>query len=348
MTDTEVDLETLAQRIAARGREALTQRMRAAYTDAAAAHADLISLDRERIEVMVQAATDRADGLQWRRALASVAADELGVSATEALAHPVVARAQTLLGAPSYEQGLAEMIAQPVPAPVAATPASAQPTAPEPVEAAPAAPAPTAPAAPAPADEPVAPAPAPPAPAPVAPEPAQPPTAAPEPPPTIEHHLEPEALETVEADDVMLELLPEPDPTLYSTDLYAAVPAVALPDDEDLLAPASVHQEEELQVPAIHLGGVANLPTKRDGLSLRLSAEGLDIMEGENIIGRLVWSEIEELDVPNVRGLRRQKQARARLTVRTPGGDASFEIPDMAGDELRDRVEPLIERYGQS
>ena len=42
----------------------------------------------------MQSAADRADGLQWRRALAEVAAEELGVTSPEALSHPAVARAQ--------------------------------------------------------------------------------------------------------------------------------------------------------------------------------------------------------------------------------------------------------------
>ena len=75
----------------------------------------------------MQIAAERADGLQWRRALAGVAAEELGVSVTEALSHPAVARAQTLVGAPSYEQSLAELIARPGAAAHAAGPASRPP-----------------------------------------------------------------------------------------------------------------------------------------------------------------------------------------------------------------------------
>ncbi|MGH2860400.1 MAG: hypothetical protein ACRDLT_02720, partial [Solirubrobacteraceae bacterium] len=296
MTGTDVDVETQAQQVAARGREALVQRMRTAYSDAAAAHADLISLDGERIEAMVQAATDRADGLQWRRALAAVAADELGLSPTAALSHPAVVRAQSLVGAPSYEQSLAEMIARPVPLPTpadedgsAAAAAVPEPEPPEPVPT----PAVTAGDAPVQAD-------------------AEP----------------PDELETVEADDVVLELLPEPDPIEYETEAYdveagfaaepapppaptkpfaasaaaepagvreegdeyapetaehTAVSAVAEADtdaDGATSEPAAEEDAEDTQIviPAIHLGGVANLPTKREGLSVRLSADGLDIM----------------------------------------------------------------------
>jgi hypothetical protein len=104
MTETGDDV---AQRIAERGRGALVERLRPAFREAADAHADLIELDSDQLEEMVQRAADRADGLQWRRALASVATEELGIGLGEALGHPAVARAQAIVGAPSYEEALA-------------------------------------------------------------------------------------------------------------------------------------------------------------------------------------------------------------------------------------------------
>jgi hypothetical protein len=366
MTGTEVGFETQAQRIADRGRDALVERLRCAYGDAAAAHADLISLDDEHIERMVQAAFERADGLQWRRALAEVAAAELGVSTREALSHPALARAQTLAGAPSYEQSLAEMIARPVPPPVAA------PTGETLVDAES-------------ADDGAGPF-----------EPRSVAAADSELPATVEHHAveiaktwpsgetaaaaadtaaaedgapagegAADELETVEADDVMLELLPEPDPIEHETEPYdveAGFSEEQAPADAETgsageveaaaeVGPATAEDAEDLAVefPAIHLGGVANLPTKREGLSVRLSADGLDILHGGgDIIGRLIWGEIEALEVPPLRVRRRHKQLRARLVVRTPHGDASFEVPEVSGEELRDRVEPLMRLYGHS
>jgi len=453
MTDTDVDVQTLAQRIADRGQDALVARIRTAYADAAAAHADLISLDHERIEAMVQAAAEHADGLQWRRALAGVAAGELGVSVTEALSHPAVARAQALVGAPSYEQSLAELIARPVPPPSSEAPASAPSTAPaasapstapateagrgnasqaetgnaspaetgsatqagidngaiaaaEPAQALPE------PEPPVPEPEPE-PEPGPPMPEPPMPEPPHPgrsvSAADSELPPTVEHQTLPDAepttgsadeLETVQADDVVLELLPEPDPIEYETEVYdveasfaeeqaspTAEPepfsaaasgrfgeqptAVAAPEvaphpdtppqaDTDPVpdaakpaepGPETGYQEEEhleLVIPAIHQGGVANLPTKREGLGVRLSADGLDILQGErDIIGRLAWDEIETLEVPNMRSRRRRSEPRARLLVRTPHGDASFDVPGISADELREQVQPLMQLYGR-
>jgi hypothetical protein len=102
-------LEHTARRIAERGREALVARLRPAFEEAAAAHGDVLKLDHEQLEQMVQRAADRADGLQWRRALASVASEDLGIGLGEALSHPAVVRAQAIVGAPSYEESLAAL-----------------------------------------------------------------------------------------------------------------------------------------------------------------------------------------------------------------------------------------------
>jgi hypothetical protein len=122
-------LEHTARKIADRGREALLARLRPAFEEAAAAHSDVLELEPEQIEQMVQRAADKADGLQWRRALASVATEELGIGLGEALSHPAVARAQAIVGAPSYEESLAAL-GDP---PAVATPAAPVPP-PDPVE----------------------------------------------------------------------------------------------------------------------------------------------------------------------------------------------------------------------
>lgn len=119
------EVEETAQRIAGQGRDALLERLRPAFRDAAAAHADVITLSDEQIEAMVQNAADRADGLQWRRALAGVAVQELGIKLSEALDHPAVVRAQELVGAPSYEEAIAELRASGTGSPAPAAPEAA-------------------------------------------------------------------------------------------------------------------------------------------------------------------------------------------------------------------------------
>jgi hypothetical protein len=103
------DMEQVARRIAERGPDALLERLRGAYEEAVATYAQAVKLDDERLEEMVRDAVERADGLQWRRALAAVAADELGIGLGEALSHPAVVRAHAILAAPSYEEGLARL-----------------------------------------------------------------------------------------------------------------------------------------------------------------------------------------------------------------------------------------------
>jgi hypothetical protein len=117
VTDTPQELEALAERIAARGPDALLTRLREAFAEAARTHSDLVTLDAERIEELVQRSAGQADGLQWRRALAGVTCEELGIGLGEALHHPAVQRAQEIAGAPSYEEGLAELSREPIPDP---------------------------------------------------------------------------------------------------------------------------------------------------------------------------------------------------------------------------------------
>jgi hypothetical protein len=432
VTEADAAVQTLAEQIAARGREALVERLRTAYADAAAAHADIVTLDSERIEAMVQAAADRADGLQWRRALANVASEELGLSLPEALAHPAVTRAQEIVGAPSYEASLAELIARPVPPPAPPVSHGDEPVAPAQIPGqeelfptngeTPVANDPETPYDPdaaydaEPAYEPepafatesletveaddqvVELFPEPIVEAPYEPEPAyvideEPPAAPAQPEAVIDERefvsvgSSAGELEAIEADDAIFELMPPPEPIDYEVGSYEGVPE-ASPTDllaateepappvldqvpyeepeaelhpteayqiEDAVAYGGEHadyngeaaEDDELRVTAYHLGGVANLPAGRDGLDLRLSANGLDILQPEgDIIGRLHWNEIDALEVQSVRGrLRRSARSQSRVVVRTKHGDASFEVPGFSSDELGSRVDPLVSRF---
>jgi hypothetical protein len=118
--------DTAPRRIAEKGREALRDRLRVAFEEAATAHADVLVLDPERLERMVNQAVRRADGLQWRRALAAAATEELGIELGEALEHPAVVRAQQIVGAPSYEEGLAAIAAGKPPPPGSGEPPEAE------------------------------------------------------------------------------------------------------------------------------------------------------------------------------------------------------------------------------
>ena len=117
-------------------------------------------------------------------------------------------------------------------------------------------------------------------------------------------------------------------------------------------APGSVaagDEPEDVRVSAIHLGGVTSLRPGEADIELRLSQHGLDIVRdgGGGVIGRLGWNEIQGLEVPPPRGLLRRRRApRSHLVVRAEQGDASFEIPAVYPEELREHLEPLLARHG--
>ncbi|MGH2842874.1 MAG: hypothetical protein ACRDKL_04730 [Solirubrobacteraceae bacterium] len=381
MTNAGFDDDALADRIADRGRELLIEGLNRAYASAAATHADIVSVTPERIEAMVQAAAQRADGLQWRRALARAAVEELGVSLPDALVHPKVAEAQRIVGAPPYESELAEWITGSATSTEAVLPnhtapgaeAASPPEAESPPEAQP----PTETEPPTEVAEAMAPAPDPEPtedPRPLIAEPLtldvvieeDPLPAPPQPEPVIEEpelHGHTDELVVVEADAELLELLPPPEPTegapeSETDDTPAAEPALT-PDDQPI-PPEAVYggehadyppsEDQELRVPARHLGGVANLPHGHKDFDLRLSEHGLDILEpaGE-VIGRLHWNEIDAVQVSTATGLfRRRPNGNSRILVRTRHGDARFEITGQTEEELRTRVEPLLSRFGNA
>lgn len=298
-------LEETAARIAERGRETLLLRLRPAFKEAASAHADVLSLDDEQLEQMVQRAVDRADGLQWRRALATVATEELGIGLGEALGHPAVARAQELVGAPSYEESLARLSEG---APLR----EAQAVAGEEGAGAEEVPVP---------GEPLA-------------------------------HEDSLAEEELLGEEELLEeeeLLGEEEPLEEEELLEEEEPL-----EEGDLAEAGEHPvgdlPEVLRLVAIHLGGIASLQTPERGLELRLGDFGLDIARKPGrVIGRLRWQEINALEVPPPKGLRRRrKQGQTHLLVRTQHGDANFEIPGVPEEELRGQLETLVTRYSAS
>jgi hypothetical protein len=123
------DIESrTAERIAAHGREALLDLLRPAFAREAAARAEIVTVERGRLEQMVQDAAARADGVLWRRALAEVATVELRIGLGTAVNHPAVQRAHELVGAPRYladHQSASDPAPRPAPSPAPAGPANA-------------------------------------------------------------------------------------------------------------------------------------------------------------------------------------------------------------------------------
>jgi hypothetical protein len=310
-------LEHTARRIAEHGRDALLARLRPAFEEAAAAHRDALKLDDEQLEQMVQRAADRADGLQWRRALASVATEQLGIGLGEALSHPAVARAQAIVGAPSYEDALGAL----------GTERSAG-TADEPAE-------------PEGGDS----------------EPEQdedkireeqPEAGEPEP---AASDQEPEASEDEPEVDEADAAEPQPvaaDNKPVAADSKPVAAAKTAPHAAPSSGPAPDHDEPEaVRLRAVHLGGIANLAPAEGDLELHISTLGLDIVRNpdQTVLGRLTWDEIVALETPEPGGrFRRRRPPDAHLVIRSPQGSASFEIPGVTSEELREHLAPLLAR----
>jgi len=304
----------------------LLTRLRPAFDEAARAHADVVKLDPEQLERMVQQAADRADGLQWRRALAAVATEELGVGLGEALSHPAVVRAQEIAGAPAYEDSLAELGVAPAPATrpsrVAQPPPAARssPVAP---------PAPAAPASPAPAARrsPAA-------------RPARAARSAPAGEKAPRGGSAPAGRSARPAERApAAERAPMTEPAPAATEAPAAKPS-----SEE--APTGTIRP--LRLTAIHLGGVASLAHGERDVELSFSESGLDILRaGEDLLGRLPWQRIRALELPPTRARRlRRRQPGAHIVIRTADGAASFEIPAVSPEQLREQLVPLVERHG--
>jgi hypothetical protein len=308
VTDT---LEHTARRIADRGRDELIARLRPAFEEAASAHADVLQLDDEQLEKMIQRAADRADGLQWRRALAAVATQELGIGLGEALTHPAVARAQAIVGAPSYEESLAALgqgsaaseTDQNGSAPVAAAHVDEDRD--------------EASGGEAPAGEGEA-----------------------------SGELQAPAVHDVLREDEAFEDEDVEDEAFDEEEFEDEDDEEFEDEDEDEFEDEDDEPDGPLRIAAVHLGGIANLAPAEAGLELRLSDAGLDIARGEReVLGRLPWNQLTALEVPDPKGFRRRRKVETHLVVRTTHGDASFHIPALTPHELREHLEPVLARH---
>lgn len=346
-------LEHTARRIAERGHDALIERLRPAFAQAAARHADVLLLDPDQLEEMIQRAAERADGLQWRRALASVAVEELGITLSEALTHPAVARAQTIIGAPSYEESVAKLApasatgpsgvsataggafsagagsvpASPAPTPVAPGTTTTPGTAVTPGTAA----TPATPATPGTAGTPATPPPA-----------AAPATAA-----LVAGAPQPQAPAPAQTTS--------PVGSSTGPDLPRAGVGAAEGIDDAGHFPQPVVAEPETQtdtegagagvvvLAAIHVGGVASLTPTESEIELRIADDGLQLVRSGQVFERLSWAQIRGVEIHDSRRLRRRGHG-AQLLLRSERGEATFEIRDVASKELRERLGPLLAR----
>jgi hypothetical protein len=347
-------IEETARRIAELGHGALLRRLRPAFDHAAVTHAGRITVRSDELERMLEQAAQRADAAIWRRALASVAMDELDIGLFEALEHPAVIRAQEMVGAPALDRAVfsalpdlrAEDEAEGLPQAedvssvealtedVSKAEALTEPEDVSEVEAVTELPAP-----PDELDARAEPK--------VPPEPVAEAVDQTKPVALVEGKLLPEPVEEAVAPPKLTwrrDPLPLTDPAAPADPVSPADPTgpadrITLTElDRDALPyelPARPEPEPEgpldgsrlvefaevtlqtIRLAAVHLEGIENLPRAGKFLELCFSDAGFDVVDadGGNVIGRLRWDEIDALELPSGRNSLGRRRRRARAQL---------------------------------
>lgn len=135
-------------------------------------------------------------------------------------------------------------------------------------------------------------------------------------------------------------------PFAGDAELEAAPPASADAESEAAVVPPASPDADALRVAAVHLSGIEALRAGERDLELRISSAGLDVLKRSSgaPIGRLQWEEIETVELPRGRrGLRRGRRA-YELQVATRRGRASFELPGVTEEQLKNHLEPMLVR----
>jgi hypothetical protein len=101
-----------------------------------------------------------------------------------------------------------------------------------------------------------------------------------------------------------------------------------------------------LRLSAVHVSGIESLRDGETDLELRFSDAGLDLLKASSgaTIGRLLWSEIRDVEVASSRrGLRPGRRV-PELHVRAQGGRATFQLPGMTSEQVSVHLEPVLTR----
>jgi hypothetical protein len=132
---------------------------------------------------------------------------------------------------------------------------------------------------------------------------------------------------------------------------YEAPPVEALlaadPADPETTAAAPAHPPlQALRLSAVHVSGIESLRNGESDLELRFSDAGLDLIKASSgaAIGRLLWSEIHDVEVARSRrGMRPGRRAQ-ELHVRAQSGRAVFQLPGMTEQQISEHLEPVLVR----
>ncbi len=102
-----------------------------------------------------------------------------------------------------------------------------------------------------------------------------------------------------------------------------------------------------MSLAAVHLEGIAAIRRGEDDLELRFSAAGIDFLTRSTgaALGRLRAREIVAIELPPARrGRRRGRRRDPELHIRTGRGRASFAVPGLTDEQIRERLGPMADR----
>ncbi len=139
-------------------------------------------------------------------------------------------------------------------------------------------------------------------------------------------------------------------PAVLRAHELVAAPAYEIPAEDPTAAaptPAAPAAPDAVRLPAVHLDGIAAIRRGEDDLELRFSAAGLDLLTRSTgtAIGRLPAREIVAIELPPARRGRRPGRRRdPELHVRAGRGRASFAVPGLTEEQIRERLAPVLER----
>ena len=132
---------------------------------------------------------------------------------------------------------------------------------------------------------------------------------------------------------------------------YEAPPVEALPvvdpTDPENAAAAPAHPPlQALRLSAVHVSGIESLRNGESDLELRFSDAGLDLIKASSgaAIGRLLWSDIHDVEVERARRGMRPGRRPQELRVRAQSGQAVFQLPGMTEQQVSEHLEPVLAR----
>jgi hypothetical protein len=124
-------------------------------------------------------------------------------------------------------------------------------------------------------------------------------------------------------------------------------PPVVDPADEGAPGETAAHPPlQALRLSAVHVSGIESLRNGESDLELRFSDAGLDLIKASSgaAIGRLLWSEIHDVEVARARRGMRPGRRPQELHVRAQSGQAVFQLPGMTEQQVSEHLEPALAR----